>query len=281
MKQISFQTSDIARILGFVVIYTAVSLILPIQGTVTLSFAIGSIITGLLYGICLWYASLYIPLSKKTRIAVIWASVYVIQMLNPVLEGLFFSTQFEGNPELALGGILFGTILTLPTALAAGLLFNPATEVVSFGDLRKQYFAGFARSSFALRFILASVLWMGIYFVFGSIVGPLVLPYYTAPGSPFHLVLPSIEVVLSLQTLRGFIYVIGVMPLIVALNTDNRRLAIVLSALLYIGGALAVFIISDQFAVFLRIVHGIELLADSVVAGVVISALLGRNKAEQ
>jgi hypothetical protein len=128
---------------------------------------------------------------------------------------------------------------------------------------------------------LASVLWMGIYFVFGSIVGPLVLPYYTAPGSPFHLVLPSIEVVLSLQTLRGFIYVIGVMPLIVALNTDNRRLAIVLSALLYIGGALAVFIISDQFAVFLRIVHGVELLADSVVAGVVISALLGRNKAEQ
>lgn len=281
MSQVTFRTTDIARLLGFVVIYTAMSLILPVQGTVTLSFAIGSIITGFLYGAILWYASLYMPLSRKVRIAVIWVAVYVIQLLNPILEGLFFSTQFEGHPELALGGIIFGTILTLPTAIAAGLLFNPATEVKSYHDLTMQYFSGFTRSSFALRFIVSSILWMGIYFVFGSIVGPIVLPYYTAPGSPFHLVLPPVQVVLGLQTIRGFIYVSGVLPLILALNADKRRLAVILSALLYIGGAVAVFLISDQFAVFLRIVHGVELLADSVVAGIVISALLGRSKAEQ
>ncbi|MFW9920277.1 MAG: hypothetical protein ACFFED_11800 [Candidatus Thorarchaeota archaeon] len=280
MSQMKTRMDQIARVLGFSTIYTAFGLLMSTQGNVTISFAIGTVITALLYGVVLRYASLNMPISQKARIAVIWFAVYVIQLLNPVLEGLFFSTQFEGTPELAVGAIIFGSLMTLPTAVAAGVLFKPEGEVTGFRDMKNQFFNNFTSSSFGLRFILASVLWMGIYFVFGSIVAPLVLPYYTAPGSPFNLVLPSIEVILSLQTLRGFIYTIGVLPLVISLDIDKRGLAFIMISLLYIGGALAVFIISEQFAVFLRVIHGIELFADSVFAGLVISALLGKPKSE-
>lgn len=280
MSHTKIRIDQIARVLGFSTIYTAFGLLMPIQEVVTISFMIGTVITGLLYGVVLRFASLHMPVSQKARIAIIWFAIYVIQLLNPILEGIFFSTQFDGAPELAVGAIIFGTLLTMPTAVSAGVLFKPKGEIIGFKEMKNQFFSNFTSSSFGVRFILASVLWMGIYFVFGVIVAPLVLPYYQAPGSPFNLVLPSIEIVLALQTLRGFIYAIGVLPLVIALDIDKRGLAFILISLLYIGGALAVFIISEQFVVFLRVIHGIELFADSLFAGLVISALLGRSKSE-
>ncbi|MFW9908632.1 MAG: hypothetical protein ACFFEF_08655 [Candidatus Thorarchaeota archaeon] len=278
MTSLNFHLNDLIRVLGFTTIYTALGLLLPVQGYISPAFALGTVLTGVLYGLVLWYASLYLPVSRKVRILVIWIAVYVIQMLNPVLEGFFFSTQFEGHPELIFGAVIFGTILTLPTALAAGFLFQPKGALKSFKEMRANYFGGFSRNSLALRLIVSSVLWMGIYFVFGSLVGPIVLPYYTVDGVGYSLTLPSIEIVLLLQTFRGFIYVFSVLPLVMALDTGKKPLALILTALLYIGGALAVFIISDQFPLFLRMVHGIELFADSLFAGLAISYLLGRTQ---
>ncbi|MFW9812897.1 MAG: hypothetical protein ACFFF9_10595 [Candidatus Thorarchaeota archaeon] len=266
----------LVRITVFVLIYTSFGLLIPIQGYLSLSFAVGMVITAVLYAFALYYMNTKIPLGRKFRILITWIAVYVIQMLNPVLEGIFFTTQFEGQPELAFGAVVFGLVLTLPTALVAGVLFNPEGTISSFGQLRKEYLGNWTPSQFVVRFIIASMLWLVIYYTIGTIIAPLVLPYYTGGSVGYDLALPAVEIVIILQTVRGFIYVTSVLPIVISVKLDRKSLAIILVALLYIAGALAVFVISDQFPVFLRIVHGIELFVDSLIAGVVIAFLLGK-----
>ncbi|MFW9793356.1 MAG: hypothetical protein ACFFEE_03555 [Candidatus Thorarchaeota archaeon] len=266
----------LVRITVFIVIYTLFGLLIPIQGYFSVGFAIGTVITAVLYAFVLYYMNTNIPLGRKARILITWIAVYVIQMLNPVLEGIFFTTQFEAQPELAFGAVVFGVVLTLPTALVAGVLFNPEGAISSFSQLRKEYLAKWTSSQFAIRFIIASMLWLVIYYTIGTIIAPLVLPYYTDGSVGYDLALPAVEIVIMLQTVRGFIYVISVLPIVISVKLDRKSLTIILVALLYIAGALAVFVISDQFPVFLRIVHGIELFVDSLIAGIVISYLLGK-----
>ena len=64
---------------------------------------------------------------------------------------------------------------------------------------------------------------------------------------------------------------------VISINLDWKRLAVIIAALLYIGGAIAVFLISDQFPLMLRLLHGMEMFADASFAGIVIAYLLGRH----
>ncbi|MFW9889316.1 MAG: hypothetical protein ACFFER_14105 [Candidatus Thorarchaeota archaeon] len=278
MNQTRFTLLDVTKIAVFAALYTLFGLLIPIQGYVSVGFAIGTGITAVLYGGTLYYLNTNIPLGKAARFLITWLAVYVIQMLMPVLEGAFFTTQFVGAPELMFGALVFGWILVLPTALVGTLLFKPAGPIRNFREMRQEYFGRTSASQFAGRYVISSTLWMVIYFVFGAIISPFVLPYYTEGGVGYELVLPELHVVLALQLVRGFILVLMIMPLIISVNLDWRHLAVILAALLYIGGALAIFLISDQYPVLLRTFHGMEMFADAASAGVVIAYILGRRE---
>jgi hypothetical protein len=276
MSQTGITQMIAVRIAVFAAVYTAFGLLIPVQGYVTVSFAIGTVVTAILYGLTLFYLNTNLPLGRRARFLITWLALYCIQMLMPVLEGIFFSTQFEGAPELIFGALIFGWILVLPAALAGVILFNPV-EIHSFAEIKREYFSRITRTRFAGRFIVASVLWMVIYFIFGAVVAPYVLPYYTEGGVGFELVLPELQVILVLQLIRGFILVLLILPLVISINLDWKRLAVIIAALLYIGGAIAVFLISDQFPLMLRLLHGMEMFADASFAGIVIAYLLGRH----
>jgi hypothetical protein len=280
MNQTRITQLAATRITIFAVIYSLFGLLIPIQGYVSVGFAIGTVVTAILYGVTLYYLNTNIPLGRKARFLITWLAVYCIQMLMPVLEGVFFSTQFEGAPELIFGALIFGWILVLTTALAGAILFGPA-KVRSFREMRREYFSRVSKAQFAGRFIIASALWMVIYFVFGAIIAPYVLPYYTESGVGYELVLPALQVILSLQLLRGFILVLLVLPLIISADVDWKHLMGIIAALLYIGGAIAVFLISDQYPLVLRLMHGVEMFADAAFAGVVIACFLGRHSASR
>jgi len=279
MTQTKITQFAATRIGIFVAIYALFGLLIPFQGYLSAGFALGAVIVAILYGITLYYLNTNVPLSRKARFLITWLAVYCIQMLMPVLEGVFFSTQFEGAPELIFGALVFGWILVLPTALAGAILFRPA-EVQSFSEIRREYFGRRSLAQFAGRFGIASVLWMVIYFIFGAIVAPYVLPYYTDGGVGYELVLPDLQVILGLQLLRGFILVLLILPLVISINLDWKPLAASITSLLYIGGALAVFLISEQYPLVLRMIHGMEMLADAIFAGIVIAYLLGKRSSK-
>jgi hypothetical protein len=106
-------------------------------------------------------------------------------------------------------------------------------------------------------------------------VGPYVLPYYTDSNSPYHLVLPDVLTRFWIQIFRGFLYLISLLPILASVEVDRRGLFVALSGLLYVGGGLSIFVIVDVYPVFLRAVHGIEMLADSVAFAGSVVYLLG------
>ena len=278
MNQTNITQMITAKITAFVAVYTLFGLLIPIQGYVSVPFAIGTAVTGILYAFVLYYLNTNIPLGRKARFLITWLAIYVIQMLMPVLEGFFFSTQFVGAPELVFGALVFGWVLVLPTALAGVILFKNNDEIRSFGELRREYFGRWSTPQLAGRYVIASALWMVIYFVFGAIVAPYVLPYYTEEGAGYELMLPELHVILALQLFRGFLLVLMILPMIITTDLDWKRLAIIIGSLLYIGGALAIFLISEQSPLLLRMLHGIEMFADATVAGIVIAYILGKKK---
>lgn len=246
-------------------IHLTVSLFFPIQGHLSWTYLGLSVVASVLYGWILGVLMQSLPLRLPARIGVAWLAIYVIQFLNPVLEGYFFTTLFANAPEMLAGALIVGIALTAPVAIGAGLLFKPAAA--SSRGFQQAFLQSQNRIhgwSLLGRIVLASVIWAAIYLINGYIVSPWVLPYYTTESVGFQLDLPSAEHLVILQIIRGCLYTIALLPIILWSRLKRLHLSIGLAGLLYVAGALAIFVISDQYPVFLRVIHGIELAVDSL-----------------
>jgi len=265
----------IARALVFTLTYLVIGILVPLQqGEPTVAYSLGASITGFLYALVLGTILTQMPLRRRWRLLSVWIAIYVVQLFNPLIEGLFFTNQFE-DPSLFIFGALFGAILALVYSMIAGFLFTPKSGANSFMTELRNYFGQRKATDWAWRVVTTALSWPLIYFIFGSIVAPIVTPYYTDPTAGYGLVLPSLETVISVQVLRGFIYVGSLLPITVSLKIRMKHLLLSMIGLLYIGGGLAIFVIVETFPLTLRIVHGLEMLADSILFGSVIAFLLG------
>lgn len=246
----------VGRILVFVLAYSLIGVALPTQqGSVTITYYIGALLTGFLYALLLGFVLTRMTIGRKGRIVSVWVLIFVIQFFNPLLEGYFFTNLLSDTAILA-GGALFGVILAFAYAVIAGLLFTPKQETNSIASELRSYLGGRNVSSWIWRAVVASLSWVLFYFIFGAIVAPIVTPYYTDPNLGYNLVLPGIDTILFVQALRGFIYVGALLPLVAFLKVGLKWLTLVVLGFMYIGGGLAIFIIVETFPLVLRIVHG-------------------------
>jgi hypothetical protein len=262
------------RIASFSVFYLAVAYIVPLQqGTPTLWYTIGALITGLLYGAILLFLESRLNFRRVKRILIIAFPIFAIQFLNPVLEGYFFTTRLN-SPATLLGAMVFGFVLALLYSTAASLIFPPEASKPDKGSMN----LNLREFPSLLKVILAALSWPLIYFVFGSIIAPIVSPYYNDPQSPYYLVLPDISTIMMVQALRGFIYVASLIPLLLSLRLNARSTLLTLTGLMYVGGGLAIFVIVETFPLTLRVVHGLEIFADSLVFSAVVTYLLNTSR---
>lgn len=267
----------LVRVVIFTALYALIGAIFPLQqAEVTPGYVIGLVITGVLYGFLLGFLGIHLTVGRWARIGILLLPLYVIQFLNPLIEGYFFTTLLEDATQL-VGALILTLLLSLVYAAAAGFLFAPTGAPQPWREAFRSYFGSRPAPDWIWRFVVAGASWPLIYFAFGSLVGPIVTPYYTDPNSGYNLVLPSVEVLLVIQAVRGFLYVGALVPLLSALRLGTRSLTLALTGLLYVGGGVAIFIIVETFPPVLRLVHGLEIFADSLVFGVVIALLLGRT----
>jgi hypothetical protein len=274
MSSLIFSKGFLLRVVFFALIYVVLGLLFPLQqGTITVTYVIGLAITGLLYGLLLGAALMHFTVGRKARIVLILLPLFVIQWLNPLIEGYVFTTRLN-DVTLLVGGVLFGLLLSLAYALVAGALFVPSQATQTLGGQFRIYFAQRAVVDWLWRIVLVALSWAGFYFIFGSIIGPIVMPYYTDPSSPYQLRLLGVEVIAAVQVIRGFVYTGALIPIRIALKQDVKYVLLVLVGLLYVGGGLAIFVIVETFPLVLRVVHGIEILADSLCFGAAATYLL-------
>lgn len=125
------------------------------------------------------------------------------------------------------------------------------------------------------RIALAGALFLPIYFFFGMLIAPIVIPYYNDPTSPFQLVVPGLEVILPLEIVRGLLMVLTVFPVVALWRSSRLSLALWLGLTLAILIGIGPLLAGVFLPVTLRVVHSLEITADSFVHAFVIAGLLG------
>jgi len=273
-----FGAGFVIKAIVFTLAYGLIGAIFPLQGSPTITYLLGVLATGFSYALPFGFALTRMSTERKGRIFSVWISVYVIQFFNPLIEGYFFTNLLKDATQF-LGGALFGAILALVYAIIAGLLFAPKQATSSLMDGLKNFARENKASDWIWRVIAAAFSWPLFYFLFGAAAAPIVTPYYTDPSLGYNLVFPSLETILLVQTLRGFIYVGALLPLIAFLKVETKHLFLVIFGFLYIGGGIAIFMIVETFPPVLRIAHGFgDLLAASLMSSAVIAYLFRKKE---
>ncbi len=244
-------------------------LYLPIQVVIDLVLGIAM---GLVFGII--FTHLYF--SRLVRIAIAWLALFIIQWFNTMIEGYLFTTML--TEALLLAAATFGLLISFLHALFIGFLFPPDNTE---GSLRSEIMEHFAKQSWYYwlgRFALASILYMVIYYGIGSLISPIVLPFYLDMGT--ELTVPPLWVILLVEPARGFLYILAILSFLVSLKVGTKELYLLIAFALYLPGV-AMFLPSPTFPLLLRIVHGIfEILVDSLLFTAIILILLTPRSSE-
>jgi len=214
-----------------------------------------------------------ISLSRWSLALLVLVELLVVEYLNNYVEALFFTTRYT-HLSVLVQSVASSLISSLINATAAALLLGYGISGITAS--LKQYLSTRTSSSWILRIAVGSVAYYPIYFFFGMLIAPFVLPYYN--DSSFGLRIPSFAVVIPVELFRGFVYTLVLLPLLATVVGGRTTKFIALAAMLYIPGGLIALLGTTGLPAPIIPFHGVEILADSIVYGLVLSRILGPPK---
>jgi MFS family permease len=212
----------------------------------------------------------YLRGSFLTRWAFLAIFMYVLGSAFSAIEAAFFTTFGGTEFLLALGA--FPSLLC--TAVLAALR-KPVEAPEPFLKKVREYFKSRPRKSWIWRLLLAWVSFPAFYFLFGSAVAPIVVPYYESLS---FLALPPMEVLIPLQLVKGLIALAVVLPFFFGEKGSKIRMALSLTWALYTLTGLSGLLMADFFPEAIRWAHGVEIFMDSVGYGIATTFLLAYPK---
>ncbi len=187
--------------------------------------------------------------------------LYVLGHFISAMESAYF-TKIGGTGFLMAMG-LFPSILG---AFGVTLLTRPSGQTEPFFKSAREYFRGRAPREWLWRLALAWLSFPAIYLLFGSMVAPLVKPYYESVDI---LALPSMGTLVTLQLARSLLILAAILPFFISWKGTRGRLIAVFGWAFYsltgLNGLLAGTFLPEQ----IRWVHGVETLADAAAYAVV------------
>ena len=240
----------------------------PTQALVT------TFLAGLVIGLTLGPLSARLALPTAECAGLLFAVIFVLNSLINVIEALFFTTIPAAEQ---LYGLVTSAIGHAGLALLLGLLFRPASVERGLLTALRETLSRRRWTSWAWRFGLAGLLYVPAYFFFGMLIYPIVRPYYEDPALGLSLAVPGFEVILPLEMGRGLLFVLTVFPLIAVLRRPRRSLAFWLGMTIAVLGAVTPMLQASWFPLTMRVVHGLEITADSIVHALIIAWLLGNG----
>ena len=238
------------------------------------TFSLMAVFEGFALAIFLaWFIS-KVDLNSRSTFMLVWLGLFVIGVFNNMLEAYFFTTQYSTAGSFA-NALLMPIATTFLESASAVLLLRPKGNRDMAAAL-KSYLSSRTKSSWVLRILAASVLYLVVYFIFGLMVSSFVFPYYSNASS--GLVIPPLPTMFSLEIFRGFVYAVVLLVVFAGIKREKNLGFWVASALLYIPGAFLPLLSSmTSLSVISPVApfHLVELLADSIVYGYVASRLIG------
>ena len=194
-----------------------------------------------------------------TRWLILSLLTWVAYSVNTVLEAAIFTT-FGAASSFT---VLIQLVGSLACAAAVAVLFRPQNAGRGFSASVRGFLAHRSSGEWAWRLLLAAVIFMPIYLFFGRLVVPFTYQYYqqelaglTAPG--WGQILPILFV-------RSVLFLVVSLPVLIVWRAARRSLILSLGfAMFVLVGALGL-IGGYWLPTSVRIYHGLEILADSLV----------------
>jgi len=238
---------------------------IPIAATQLAYYLLNGVI---LTGFLAWLVP-KIHLGSRSLTLLVWLDLFVVGFLNNYVEAYFFTNTFDKAAVLvqSVASTLTSSVIA---ATAAALLLGYGS--IGLTASLKAHFSARTRSSWVLRIAVGSVAYFPIYFFFGALIGPFVLPYYNNPS--FGLRITPFTVIIPVELFRGFVYTLVLLPLLATIVGGRATKFIALAAMLYIPGGLIALLGNQLLPAAIIPIHALEILADSIVYGFVLSRIL-------
>ena len=166
---------------------------------------------------------------------IVTLSLFVIRYLNNMIEGYFFTSVFPDAGTFAFA-LIFSAIFGTAAGFSTGYILFKSDNRESLASRISSYILERSAKSWAVRIAAASLVYFPIYFLFGMIVSPFVYPYYSNPD--IGLKIPSFTVMIPLEFLRGFIYVIALIPFLGSIRWSRWTAFLAVSMMRFVPGAL-------------------------------------------
>lgn len=206
-----------------------------------------------------------------SRWLILFFFTWIAYGVNTYFEAIIFSTMSAAS--------LYGVVLYFPASLLCGaaiaLLFPSVTKGKGFFTWARTFFSERTPGNWAWRLVAAFFAFPLAYYIFGSLILPIVLPYYLEGAN--ELALPGWDQILPVLAIRSLLFLVTCLPILIVWNLSNRRL--------FLSLGLALFILVGGIAMMqaywlppvLRVTHGVEIFADEMVYAGALVLLLGRR----
>ena len=236
---------------------------------------ISSIIAGTLTGLTLGPLGSRLNLPLFGRACLWFLLLFVLNGLVNVVEALFFTTIPLTQLASSFAILAFGQA---GLAVLLTLLFRPQQKGPGLLTRLRETLAQRTGVSWAFRFGLAALSYLPIYYAFGMIVAPFVLPYYNNPDLGLNLVVPDFGVILPLEIGRGLLYALTMFPLIAVLRGGIWSRTFWIGLTIAVLGSWVPMLQAPGWPLVLRMAHGLEITADAFVQGIVLTWLLATRE---
>jgi hypothetical protein len=228
---------------------------------------------GVLIGGLLVWMSAKMRLRRFGFFILISLILFVVGRFSNYVEAVFFTTMFANLSVLAAGVVLSLFLSFVEGGLAAVLFLPESHEGSLFAEL-STYFSERMWSSWLWRILLASAAYFPVYFCFGMLISPFVMPYYSDPS--LGLKIPSFAVMVPVELFRGLLYVIIMLGVFSTVRAKRWTMAAIVGLILYVPGGLVPLMSEHTLPPQIVPFHMIEIFADSIVYGIVLTRLLNR-----
>jgi hypothetical protein len=268
------KTMKLKRIAAMTVGLAAVELVRKLSSGESLSksqlffFALGY----LFLSIYLMWVQGEMRLSFPGLASVLWLNLFVVGSFSNMIEGYFFTSIFESDTVFLMGALVMLFFSGVQAGLASFILERGENGLR--GSLAG-YFADTNAFGWFKRVTMGTLSYFPVYFFFGMLVSPFVIPYYSDPS--LGLIVPPFTVIIPVEILRGFLYVAALLPMAASLGADRRTGAIAFAGMLFIVGAFIPLLGDQGLPPQIIPYHLAEIFADSVVYGYVLARVLTKK----
>jgi hypothetical protein len=225
------------------------------QATLSLYFLLASLILAL----ALSFVARGLSGGFFTRWLILASLIWVVYAANAYIEAAIYTT-FAAASLFTVVTFLVASVLC---SAALALCFPPEQTGSPFLARTRAFFAQRPAWDWAWRLLVMLAAFPAIYLFFGFLVAPFVADYYRQ--QLFGLSLPGWGQIITAQLLRSPLFLLTCLPILIAWQRSSRGLVVALGGALFVLVGLLAFIPAYWMPLSFRMVHSLEILADSFV----------------